>query len=194
MASTKEDFLDVDPDFQGQKFVCLSFVSPESVFSAKSEFFVQKFLEYKKLNSTEFEDFVKLNEIKLEEAFQKTQNGVTTVRGVKVRGTFATEEEARRRAKSIQSFDSKFNVFVAPVGYWLPWDPSTEHIDDQEYAENQLNTLMKKYKENQKEKDDFYQKQVRERIEQAKLEGVELNKNTDETTSPSPSELLENMQ
>jgi hypothetical protein len=35
------------------------------------------------------------------------------------------------------------------VGKWTPWDPSPHEVKDQEYNNDQLNTLMKKYKENE---------------------------------------------
>jgi hypothetical protein len=45
------------------------------------------------------------------------------------------------------------------VGKWLPWDPSPSAIPDQEYAEDQLNTLMKKYKENEEARELFHREQ-----------------------------------
>jgi hypothetical protein len=51
------------------------------------------------------------------------------------------------------------NVFVGEVGKWLPWDPNPNAVAEQEYAEDQLNTLMKKYKENEAARDTFYSEQ-----------------------------------
>lgn len=39
-----EDFLDEDPEVPGQKFVLLSFLSPENVLAKKDQFFFEKFL------------------------------------------------------------------------------------------------------------------------------------------------------
>jgi hypothetical protein len=55
----REDFLDEDPEISGQKFVLLSFVSPENVLQRKDQFFFQKFLtdyevEYKVKNLEQF--------------------------------------------------------------------------------------------------------------------------------------------
>ena len=38
---------------------------------------------------------------------------------------------------------------MGDVGKWTPWDPSPHEVKDQEYNNDQLNTLMKKYKENE---------------------------------------------
>ena len=42
------------------------------------------------------------------------------IRGLKVRGTYNTREEAEKRAKSLQSIDSEVSRFCRQVGYWLP--------------------------------------------------------------------------
>jgi hypothetical protein len=65
--------------------------------------------------------------------------------------------------------DPSFNVFVGQVGFWLPWDPAPSEIQNQEYAEDQLNTLMKNYKENEVKKDEFFEEQKRERLSNAKV-------------------------
>jgi actin-related protein len=93
-----------------------------------------------------------------------------------VRGIYDTLKEAQVRAKILQRRDKNFNVFVGQVGYWLPWDPSTEDISDQEYQEEQLNQLMKKYNENADEKEDFYEQEKQEKIRKAREENRMKNK------------------
>jgi hypothetical protein len=60
------------------------------------------------------------------------------------------------RATKLQRSDPLHNIFIGEVGKWLPWDPSPNAIANQEYAEDQLNQLMKKYKENDEAKEKFY--------------------------------------
>jgi len=98
------------------------------------------------------------------------------MRGIKVRGTYDTLKEAQIRAKVLQRRDKNFNVFVGQVGYWLPWDPSTEDINEQEYQEDQLNQLMKKYNENADEKEEFYEQEKQEKIRKAREENRKKNK------------------
>jgi len=57
---------------------------------------------------------------------------------------------------------------VGQVGFWLPWDPEPSEVPDQEYADDQLNQLMKKYKENESQRDEFYESMKRDRIGAAK--------------------------
>lgn len=168
----EKDFLDVDTPIPGQNYVCLSFISPEKTLKQKERFFTRKFL--KSLISSDvkleeignidekFEDFVSMYSTKLEEEFHKESGFQTSVRGMKVRGVYNTYDEAERRAKMLQQLDRSFHVFVAQVGYWLPWDPSADNIENQEYLEKELNELMKNYKNNQIERDVFYAKQVEE--------------------------------
>ena len=105
-----------------------------------------------------YDDFMYANEKKLEEQFHTKNNFQTTVRGVKLRGNYSSQEEATARAKKLQRNDPVHNIYVATVGKWLAWDPSPNDIAEQEYAEDQLNELMKAYKENEEARDQFLSK------------------------------------
>lgn len=106
-----------------------------------------------------FDDFMFKNSAKLEDDFYAKNNFRTTVRGLKIRGAYSTKEEADIRAKKLQKADPDHNIYVGQVGKWLPWDPKPSEIGEQEYAEDQLNTLMKKYKENEEQREQFTREQ-----------------------------------
>ncbi len=103
-----------------------------------------------------YDDFVYAQGKKLEDAFFTQNNFQTTVRGLKVRGSYPTQEEATARAKKLQRNDPIHNIFVAEVGKWLAWDPHPHEVAEQEYANDQLNSLMKSYKENEEQREEFY--------------------------------------
>lgn len=115
----------------------------------------------------EYDDFMYTNGVKLEDDFYAKNNFQTTMRGLKIRGSYGQKEEAEARAKKLQKMDPDHNIYVGQVGKWLPWDPSPSAIPDQEYAEEQLNTLMKKYKENEEARQVFHKEQ-RERARKNK--------------------------
>jgi hypothetical protein len=104
--SKKIDYLTSDPEIPGQKWACLSFLTPELIKNCD-------------------------------------------IRSVKVRGCYSTEAEAKNRCEELQRIDGLHNVYVAPVGHWLPWCDDPEKATDFEYAEGELNKLMKAYKKNQ---------------------------------------------
>jgi hypothetical protein len=104
----------------------------------------------------DYSDFMFRMQEKLEDEFFKQNNFHTSMRGMKVRGVYSTTAEAEMRAKKLQRSDPLHNIFIGEVGKWLPWDPSPNAIANQEYAEDQLNQLMKKYKENDEAKEKFY--------------------------------------
>jgi Family of unknown function (DUF5832) len=110
-----------------------------------------------------YDTFLFKNRKRLEDDFFALNNFRTTVRGLKVRGVYDTYNEAAARAKTLQKLDPSFNVYVGQVGFWLPWDPEPTEVADQEYADDQLNQLMKKYKENENRRDEFYEEMKRER-------------------------------
>ena len=151
-----------------------------------------------------FEDFRFSNEEKVNKLFNDQYKNTTSVRGVKVRGVYDTIEHARKKAKALQTADPSFNVFVGQVGYWLPWDPTNQShkIEDEVFANEQLNNLMKKYKENNESRDVFYNELKQDRIEYHKkvyeeekkaqetknaIEGGETTEETGETVEETQS-------
>lgn len=93
--------------------------------------------------------YVTNNVDELEKEFYEKNEFQTSIRGFKVRGSYDTLEEAKARSESLRKKEgNKFNIFVAEVGCWCPWAPNPEQLQDQEFVETQLNTLMKKYHEN----------------------------------------------
>jgi hypothetical protein len=70
------------------------------------------------------------------------------IRGLKVRGVYATKSEADARANELAQIDPDFHIFVGEIGKWLEFDPSAESVEDQIYQEKELNDLMKGYKDN----------------------------------------------
>jgi hypothetical protein len=224
--TVKEDFLEEDNEIPGQRFVLLSFLSPETVLARKDMYMFEQFMkqyeitwktknlekflakqvmdfnakldaeatrlsdanlgdsaelcrqaripvdtvlssyqEYVKEHAKEitsttikesYDDFMFTNTKKLEDDFFSKNNFQTTVRGLKVRGSYSTQEEASARAKKLQRNDPIHNIYVATVGKWLAWDPKPHEVAEQEYAEDELNTLMKAYKENEDQKDQFF--------------------------------------
>jgi hypothetical protein len=102
-----------------------------------------------------YDDWVATNKVKLEDEFFAKNDFRTTVRGLKVRGVYGSRAEAEARSKKLQRNDPLHNIFLGEIGKWLPWDPAPMDVPEQEYAEEQLNTLMKKYKENEDAREVF---------------------------------------
>jgi len=133
-----------------------------------------------------YKDFVYVNGDKLEGDFYEQNDFRTSVRGVKVRGSYDTLAEAQAKAKKLQQVDKNFNVYIGQVGYWLPWDPNPHKIDNQEYGEQELNTLVKKYRENQDKKDEHFRENIdyarecadKQKAEKEKAEKENSDKNT----------------
>ena len=178
----KEDFLDVDPPLTGQNWTCISFVSPEKILVNKNVWLFQKFMtkfceeekyKYEELKG-KYDDFMYANENRLEKEFHEENNNQTTVRGVKVRGCFDTRREAEVRSEVLRRLNSNHHIFVGQVGYWLPWDPSADNVADQKFQEESLNDLVGKQKENQEQRDMFYEERKREQIKELEEENRKL--------------------
>ncbi len=111
-----------------------------------------------------------------------------TVRGIKIRGVYGTEQEARVKAAELQKKDYLHNIYVAPVGKWLPWDDDPKKAQDEEYAEGELNRIMKGLKENQakskmlheQRKNDLIEKTLKEQEKKKKKLKSKTDKGDDE--------------
>jgi hypothetical protein len=148
-------------DLSGVALICrTSQVKMETVLADLEGYVRKNQAEIKETTIQEaYEDFLYKNGSRLEEEFYAKNNFRTSVRGLKIRGVYGNQAEAVARSKKLQRNDTIHNVFVGEVGKWLPWDPNPNAVAEQEYAEDQLNTLMKKYKENENARDTFYSEQ-----------------------------------
>ena len=209
------DLLEEDKPIAGQKFVCVSFVSPERILKQKEIFYFQEFLkkwdfsksmekfvqflnfisykykltfedinkdfqdfvkeEHKNLIDSRLEDdyktFVDQNEETLENAFNSLHQFQTSIRGLKIRGVYPTLEEAELRCKMLRELDQNHDVYVGPVGLWMPWDPEAYKTGRVEYMEEELNQLMQEKTKNET----FAKNAFEERVKESKKKAIEEN-------------------
>jgi hypothetical protein len=214
------DVLDEDKIISGQKFCCLSFISPESILKSKNLFFFEAFLktwDYTKsvelyndfvsfisfkynLNAPEiqndlkefiekeqakltadnvlgdYKNFMETNEENLQNKFNIDHKFQTSVRGIKVRGSYNTQDEAELRAKILRENDPSHDVYVGQVGMWMPFDPDAYKTGKVEYLESELNELMHAKQKNEAEAKDEFDKRIKETKEKAMKENEKLAK------------------
>ena len=214
------DLLDEDKPISGQKFVCISFVSPENILKQKDQYFFQEFIkdfdmtksverftqflnfasykynikfedltndlnEYLKSEkdtigkdyiSNAYKTFLDKNEERLENDFSEACNFQTSTRGLKIRGSYATQGEAELRCKLLREVDPNHNVYVGPVGVWMPWEPEAYKTGRVEYMEEQLNELMSEKIKNEDHAKIQFEKRVRDTKENAIKENIKLAK------------------
>ena len=68
-------------------------------------------------------NFMDKNEESLDVEFSKLHEFQTSTRGIKVRGVFSTQEEAELRCKMLREVDPNHDIYVGPVGVWVPYHP-----------------------------------------------------------------------
>ena len=121
--------------------------------------------------------FLKDKEEELNKEFDKENNFQTSVRGIKVRGVYDTLQEAEHRSEQLRKQENnKFSIYIAQVGCWCPWYPNPDSIQDQQYSETELNTLMSKYEQNIENKDQFFNERKQELMNNIKTEQEVLKK------------------
>jgi len=69
--------------------------------------------------------------------------------GIKIRGAFASRDEAASHAKRLQKEDATFDIYVVDMYKWLLIPPDPTKIEDVHYTNEKLEELMTGYKENQ---------------------------------------------
>lgn len=155
-------FMDYDWKVKGLEHLMV-FLSKK--YSLKIDDLLKDAADFGKVRETEIRDtdiseqyqvFLLKHEKELQEKYDAAVDFRTNVRGVKVRRAFATVEEAQVMAKVFQRKYPKDNLYIGKVGAWLPWDPSEHLMPEVEYAEKELNELMRRYKENEVNKDMFF--------------------------------------
>jgi hypothetical protein len=118
----------------------------------------------------QYQVFLLKHEKETQEKYDSKMEFQTNVRGVKVRRCFSTVEEAQVMAKVFQRKYPKDNLYIGKVGAWLPWDPSEHLMPEVEYAEKELNELMRRYKENESNKEMFFAEERETKIKAQKEE------------------------
>ena len=71
----------------------------------------------------DYKNFLDKQEDKLNESFNREHAFQTSVRGLKIRGVYSTQDEAEERCKKLREHDPNHDIYVGPVGVWVPWDP-----------------------------------------------------------------------
>lgn len=104
-----------------------------------------------------------------------------TARGIKVRGCYATLEEAQKRCEQIRQFDKVFNVYVGEVGTWLPWEDDVEKAEEAVYAEEKLNQMMKAFKEQQIKAKEYQEYRRQMEMEKAIKEAQKIKKSDEDS-------------
>ena len=75
------------------------------------------------------------------------------------------------RAKLLREADPNHDVFVGPIGMWMPWDPEAYKTGRVEYMEDELNQLM-----SEKNKNDVNAKSAfEERVKETKKKAIKDN-------------------
>ena len=69
--------------------------------------------------------------------------------GIKIRGAFATRDEAASHAKRLQKEDTSFDIYVVDMYKWLLIPPDSSKIEDVHYNNEKLEEIMSGYKDNQ---------------------------------------------
>jgi len=124
-----------------------------------------------------YQVFRSSNYAELEYNFNQLNNNVTSIKGVKCRGTFTDYEQAKKHALFLQKeVEPAHNVIVAENGKWMPFNPSPDTIANAEYANDELNNLMKDKEQNRIAKNQHFRERTEQMKEQASKKAEKAKK------------------
>ena len=92
--------------------------------------------------------------------------------GLKIRGCFATKDEAASHAKRLQKEDAMIDIYVVDMYKWLLIPPDRDQIEDTHYQNEKLEEIMSKYRKNQQEAASHFEKRKRDMMAKP-IEGSE---------------------
>ena len=72
-------------------------------------------------------------------------------RGFKIKGVYGSINEARTACAKFQKMDKYFDIYVAEVGKWCPWDPTPQQVKETVYGNKTENKIMKSLQEKELE-------------------------------------------
>jgi len=168
-----------------EKFVIfLNFLSEK--FSIKFEDLTDDFksfvdTEKENLSTTitgDYKTYIEKNEDDLEKKFMSDHAFQTSTRGIKIRGVYPSQEEAELRCKFLREKDPHFDIFVGPVGVWMPFDPDAYKTGKVEFLEEELNQLVNEKLKNESKAKEMFD----ERIKETKQKAIEDNRKMAEKT------------
>jgi hypothetical protein len=82
--------------------------------------------------------------------------------GMKVRGCFASRDEAAAHAKRLQKEDAIVDIYVVDMYKWLLIPPDRDQIEDVHYQNEKLEEIMTKYRQNQAAASSMFEKRKRD--------------------------------
>lgn len=129
----------------------------------------------------QYQVFLLKREKDLNAEFTEKVDFQCNTRGVKLRRVFSELPECQNYAKVLQRKYPNDSLFIGKVGAWVPWDPSEHLMPDIEYANKELNELMRKYKENEVNKEIFFEEEKAEKIKAQKEENKRRQKQLEDT-------------
>lgn len=155
---------------------------------------MKEFVEEEKANiyssvSDDYKTFIERNEDSLEKKYMEANSFQTCTRGLKVRGCYPTQEDAELRCKLLREKDPHHDIFVGPVGVWIPFDPDAYKTGKVEYMEEELNQLMSNKENNEKRAKEEFDN----RIKETKQKAINENKKLAEKTGNRLTQTIENI-
>ena len=154
-AMASNPFFSEDPAIRRQKFVCVSILTPNDVDVRNKAYFEARAFALATSSDESYDTIEDYDaafdawragiQTTLDDQFKRHSSGKPHIPIMKVRGTYNTMEEAADRCRFLAKGDPISDIWVAPVGMWVPADGKARSDEtDIEYTDKQMRSLVQR--------------------------------------------------
>lgn len=143
------------------------------IMSARNKFTTKSDSDSTKIDYLSEDPLIRQQQVCIMSFVGPNLNQKCKINAFKVRGSYENQDDAERKMKELHNLEPEFDMFLAPVGIWCPFNPNPNDIDSQNYGNDQLNELMKGYHENRMRTNQHYNERKRKMIDDAIKEGTQ---------------------
>lgn len=104
--------------------------------------------------------------------------------GLKIRGVTDTLEKCKSMTKKLMAIDNDYDIYNVEVGKFFPLTIEPYDVENVEYADEKLNSLVKNYLENREKADQHWEKRKRDMMKEALREGTNQKELQDKVEHP----------
>lgn len=165
---------DEDPPIRRQKYACVSIMTPSDIdertraYNEARAFALDCFGDtFKSAGDYDaaLTDWLATRQADLDDDIRTQCVGMPHIPIMKVRGVFRSEADARAHCRNLARIDRVCDIYVAPVGRWVPADGRRRETEtEMEYAEQQMQSLMKQRKASQELARQEFERRRREAV------------------------------
>lgn len=132
---------------------------------------------------TMYSQYLSQNANKLQAEYNDKYNedDLTVITGIKIRGVFSAQKQMKKKITELHALEPAVDIWVAPIGRWVPYCSKGYDGITEEYAENKLNNIMKEKVVAQHDEEKIFEERRQQKLSLFREEKEETKNDNDES-------------